>query len=173
LRSGEYDPSDEIDIHEEVKAIQSIQSESFFAPNTSSVVKVRARQKAFADKVKANYKFACCVCGLANRDFLIGAHIVPWSERKDIRLNPRNGLCLCALHDKAFEHGYLSLTDDYKILIREDVSNDKVLDKLLSPLKGKRIKLPAFDMPWPDFLDWHRENKHIKRGVKPNKVAKG
>jgi len=39
---------------------------------------------------------------------LIASHIVPWSKDKQNRLNPRNGLCLSALHDKAFDRGMIS-----------------------------------------------------------------
>lgn len=159
-RSESSDSVSEIDIIEEVKAIQSIQRGSFYAPDVASEVKVRSRQKAFADKVKVNYKFACCVCGLGNRDFLVGAHIVPWAKRKDIRLDPRNGLCLCAFHDRAFEHGYISLTDDYRLLVREEVSKDNVLEQLLSPLRGRKIRLPTVGKPCLEYLKWHRKNKH-------------
>jgi len=31
------------------------------------------------------------------------SHIVPWAEDERNRLNPRNGLCLNALHDRAFD----------------------------------------------------------------------
>lgn len=158
--SEDSNSAKEVDLNEEIKAIQSIQRGDFYAPDVASEIKVRSNQKAFADKVKANYKFACCICGLANRDFLVGAHIIPWAERKDIRLDPRNGLCLCAFHDKAFEHGYISLTDDYRILVREDVSNDDILEHWLSPLRGKRIRLATVYKPCLEYLEWHRKKKY-------------
>jgi putative restriction endonuclease len=159
-RSEDNNALIEIDIFEEVKAIQSIQRRDFYAPDITLEVKIRSRQKAFADKVKANYKFACCVCGLANRDFLVGAHIIAWAQRKETRLDPRNGLCLCAFHDKAFEHGYISLTNEYRLLVREDVSRDNILNQLLSPLRGMRIKLPKIDKPCLEYIEWHRKTKY-------------
>jgi putative restriction endonuclease len=142
------------------------QPREFRESHISSEVKIRAHHKAFAEKVKANYGFTCYICGLTNRDFLVGAHIIPWAERKDIRLDPRNGLRLCALHDRAFEHGYIALTDNYKIIVRENVKNDNVLEKLLSPFQGHSLRLPSVDLPCVEYLRWHGE-----RSYRPNVLS--
>ncbi len=34
---------------------------------------------------------------------LTASHIIPWAEDAQNRLNPKNGLCLNALHDRAFD----------------------------------------------------------------------
>ena len=34
---------------------------------------------------------------------LVASHIIPWSENKEERLNPTNGICLSSLYDKAFD----------------------------------------------------------------------
>lgn len=45
--------------------------------------------------------------GLAEPRLLIASHIVPWSKDKTNRLNPSNGLCLSAIHDRAFDQGFI------------------------------------------------------------------
>jgi predicted restriction endonuclease len=57
--------------------------------------------------------------GLSDSRLLIASHIVPWSSDKQIRLNPSNGLCLSAIHDRAFDKGLMTLSDDLKIVISE------------------------------------------------------
>ncbi len=37
------------------------------------------------------------------------------------RLNPENGLCLCNIHDRAFELGYIGIKSDYSILISNEL----------------------------------------------------
>jgi len=34
---------------------------------------------------------------------LVASHIVPWRSDPGNRLNPKNGLCLSAIHDRAFD----------------------------------------------------------------------
>lgn len=85
-------------------------------------------QRAFAKAVKTNYGFRCAVSGIKSRDFLIAAHIVPWSEDQTIRLDPSNGIGLSLLVDRAFEKGYLRIEDDHTIRIDLDrVGDDHAL----------------------------------------------
>lgn len=39
----------------------------------------------------------------------------PWGIDEKNRLNPRNGIAINALHDKAFEAGFITITPDYTI----------------------------------------------------------
>lgn len=83
----------------------------------NQMVKVRINQSFFRDTIMAAYNSTCCITGLTNREILIAGHIKPWSVDKKNRLNPRNGLALNALHDKAFETGLITITPEYKIKI--------------------------------------------------------
>ncbi|ENW2607848.1 HNH endonuclease, partial [Neisseria gonorrhoeae] len=63
-------------------------------------ISVRVNQGFFRSSVLAAYNNQCCITGLKQPELLVASHIKPWGEDKDNRLNPRNGLCLNALHDK-------------------------------------------------------------------------
>lgn len=96
--------------------------------------------------------------GLSEPRLLVASHIVPWSKDKANRLNPSNGLCLSALHDRAFDVGLISLTDDYKILVAEKLrSHDNALiqSSILS-LQDKRIEIPERFVPNAEFIARHR-----------------
>ncbi|PKO63479.1 MAG: hypothetical protein CVU23_10510 [Betaproteobacteria bacterium HGW-Betaproteobacteria-17] len=68
----------------------------------------RIKQNFFRRAVLASYRGRCCMSGLSDARLLIASHIVPWSKDKANRLNPSNGLCLSAIHDRAFDKGLIS-----------------------------------------------------------------
>ena len=96
--------------------------------------------------------------GLSEPRLLIASHIVPWSKDKANRLNPSNGLCLSAIHDRAFDKGLITLSDDFRISISHELrSRDEpfVRDVLL-PLDGRSIELPERFSPTREFVARHR-----------------
>ena len=63
----------------------------------------RLSQGFFRRMILASYRSKCAITGINDDKLLIAGHIVPWAVRQDLRMNPHNGICLNALHDKAFE----------------------------------------------------------------------
>ena len=91
------------------------------------------------------------------KDFLVAAHIVPWSEDQSVRLDPSNGICLSPLVDRAFEKGHLLIDDDLTIRIDWGrVGNDQVLRKQLAPYDGQKLSVPAKGTPQPEYLQRRR-----------------
>lgn len=72
-------------------------------------------QSFFRSRILSAYDYRCCVTGLTVRPLLVASHIIPWSEDAANRLNPRNGLCLNALHDRAFDRGLMWIEPDFTI----------------------------------------------------------
>src|SRR5688572_26561406 len=66
-----------------------------------ALIRIRVNQSFFRRRILSAYEFTCCVTGLSVRELLVASHIVPWADDPKNRLNPRNGLCLNALHDRA------------------------------------------------------------------------
>lgn len=97
--------------------------------------------------------------GVSEPRLLIASHIVPWSKDKANRLNPSNGLCLSALHDKAFDKGMLTLDDDFRVVLASRIarSDEPFIRDVLQPLAGKQIALPERFVPERSFLATHRE----------------
>ncbi len=73
-----------------------------------TLVRARINQGFFRTSVLAAYGMRCCITGLAIPQLLNASHIVPWSIDVKNRTNPRNGLCLNAIHDRAFDCGLLT-----------------------------------------------------------------
>src|SRR3990167_3618436 len=118
----------------------------------------RIKQNFFRRAVMSSYRGRCCMSGLSELRLLIASHIVPWSKDKANRLNPSNGLCLSAIHDKAFDKGLITLTDDFKIVVSDELKrrDEPFVKDVLLPLIGKQIELPERFMPSVAFVSHHR-----------------
>lgn len=119
----------------------------------------RARDAAFTESVRDAYDERCAICG-SNRVSPAGnpeveaAHIYP--KRMNGRDHVQNGISLCKLHHWTFDSGWISLSDDYEILVKDEPGLNGYED--FSQLEGNRIHLPKEDdkKPHPKFLAEHR-----------------
>lgn len=123
------------------------------------ITEQRIKQSFFRRAVLSSYGGRCCMSGLPDTRLLVASHIVPWSQDKANRLNPSNGLCLSALHDRAFDQGLITLSDDLKVLVSEQLKQQKdpYIAEVLLPVDGHGIKVPERFAPKPEFIRWHRE----------------
>jgi predicted restriction endonuclease len=131
--------------------------------NTESERKVKTRinQAFFRKTILATYNFKCCVTNIAIPELLVASHIIPWAKDKKNRLNPRNGLCLNALQDKAFDKGLISLSDDYRIILSgylRDNCIDDFARNSLTEFENTKITLPNRFLPDKEFIRYHQEN---------------
>jgi len=117
------------------------------------------RSSAFRRKIYDIYDETCVVCGArrASPDGypeIEAAHIYPKSE--DGNDDIRNGLGLCKLHHWAFGVGWLSIADDYDLLVKD--ARQRQGFEEFNRLSGQRIRLPENERlrPHPKFLRAHR-----------------
>ena len=124
-------------------------------------VKQRINQRFFRKTVLTSYGFACCITGLNNPSLLIASHIKPWNISSEIeKTNPRNGLCLNALHDKAFDKGLITITPDHILHISDDISDiydGKTVDVFFRQYGRKRISVPEKFAPVKEYLTYHND----------------
>lgn len=126
-----------------------------------SIVKLRINQTFFRNAVLTSYKYKCCITGLPFIDLLNASHIVPWAVDTDNRLNPHNGLCLNALHDRAFDRGLITIRPDYTIDISSRINkflDYKSVKNYFLCFKNKKIILPQRFVPEKSFLEFHNKN---------------
>ncbi|TLS72906.1 HNH endonuclease [Mariprofundus erugo] len=133
--------------------------DNFTGETRRVVTEQRIRQNFFRRAVLSSYRERCCMSGLSDARLLIASHIVPWSEDRENRLNPRNGLCLSALHDKAFDRGLITLDDDFCVVLSKDLErrDEPFVKQFFHPLAGQRITLPERFVPDLGFLARHRD----------------
>lgn len=130
-----------------------------------SIVKVRVNQSFFRSSILASYNNTCCITGLNQSELLIAGHIKPWSVDEKNRLNPRNGIAINALHDRAFENGLITITPEYKIQISNVILKQKrteALEKYFLQYENKDIILPSRFLPDIEFLKYHNNYRFCR-----------
>ena len=112
---------------------------------------------AFRAAVLEAYLAECCVCGFSLRlaDGLIGvdaAHI-RWHAHGGPDEVP-NGLALCALHHRLFDHGAITVREDLRV--RVALAGRSARD-LFKDLDSQPVQLPVDQEFYPsrDHLRWH------------------
>lgn len=126
----------------------------------NSIVRTRINQSFFRSSVLTAYDNKCCITGIPMTSLLIASHIVPWACDIENRTNPKNGLCLNALHDKAFDDGLITITINHKIRV-----SSKLEKHILTPAiqafflsyKDCEIATPTRFTPDKKFLEYHND----------------
>ena len=128
------------------------------------LVKTRVNQHVFRQIVLANYSGQCALTGIDISELLVASHILPWSDNKEERLNPANGICLSSLYDKAFDTGLISFTNEKRVifssLLSQNVGKD-YYNHYFVPIQNRMLMRPAKYEIDSAFLAYHRE--HIFR----------
>jgi hypothetical protein len=159
------------------KLIENPRPENYnpFDTNKKTVKKTNEftlRARGFRQAIIEAYNYKCAFCGIKinSPDALCweveAAHIVPHSSngKDDIW----NGIALCHLHHWAFDVGWFTIKDDFKIILSEKVNSlpqgyGKICEHGLfqSSNKSSKILLPKnkHNYPHPNALIWHQENR--------------
>lgn len=120
----------------------------------------RIGQNQFSKAVRLNYNSQCCFpgCTISHEKFLVGSHIARWVDVPELRGHVSNGLCLCLMHDKAFEQGYFTLNKNFNITVNWNYKDkfDQWLKTNLDSFNGYKISLGNI-LPSMDALKHHWE----------------
>jgi putative restriction endonuclease len=147
-----------------VEVINQISESDIFKEGKTreQLVKTRVNQSFFRSTILASYNFTCCITGIQQADFLVAGHIKPWSLDEKNRLNPRNGILINALHDRAFENGLITIDTNYKIKISSILMKQRNLSSIedyFVKYEGKEIGLPTIFLPDVEFLNYHNQER--------------
>jgi putative restriction endonuclease len=121
------------------------------------MVKTRVNQDFFRTMVMASYENKCALTGIDAPELLIASHIVPWSIDASARTNPRNGICLNAIHDRAFDCGLMTFDDDFSVIYSNELP--RTAREALREFGHNRLQLPTRFIPDKTFLEWHRTTR--------------
>lgn len=128
--------------------------------NKTVLTTTRVGQNFFRRAVLSAYQYKCCITGLSVPKLLVASHIIPWRDDEANRLNPKNGLCLSMLHDKAFDVGIITITENMTVMVsrKQASQEDQFFDLSLLAYDGKPIALPEKFAPHGEFLAYHRQH---------------
>lgn len=154
----QLNPTPTVDWEKEEKTEDSQSPDDFIGETRRVFSEQRIKQNFFRRAVLASYRGRCCMSGLSEPRLLITSHIVPWSKDKANRLNPSNGLCLSAIHDRAFDQGLITLSDEWRIVLSKELRrrDEPFVRSVLKPLEGRAIEIPERFLPDLAFLQHHR-----------------
>ena len=77
-------------------------------------------------------------------------------------MNPKNGICLSMLYEKAFGKGLISSSDRYHVMLssrpKENVGKE-YFAQYFEPIFDCSLATEGLRYPVdPDFLEWHRDS---------------
>lgn len=152
---------------DETKEVDFLQRDKIrlIAPTGSTevelTVKARRGQQFFRQSILNAYDVRCCITGIHVPNLLRASHIKPWGKFPEHRLDPRNGLCLSALHDAAFDAGLISLDQNLRVMLSKRLRSflpQQSLDQNFAAFDNLPIRLPdKLAEPDPEFIRYHRE----------------
>lgn len=125
------------------------------------LVKIRVNQNDFRQRILASYNEKCSITGISITSLLVASHIIPWSKNTQERLNPRNGICLNNIHDRAFDRGLITIMPDYKIKLSDAIlqrRNESSIRRYFIEYENQPIILPDRFIPSIEFLEYHNQN---------------
>lgn len=131
------------------------------------IAKYRVNQSFFRRAVLSAYVDTCCITGIDDDRLLTASHIKPWANcaTGDEKTTPANGLCLNALHDRAFDRGLITVDTSLHLVLSKslkDVLSATVYNDFFLRYEGKAISLPQHHAPKKDFLEYHNENVFVQ-----------
>lgn len=128
------------------------------APTTMRVeIDRRVGQDFFRRAVLANFDNICCVTGIAETRLLAASHISPWGSDIPNRHNPRNGLCLSATFDKAFDKHLMTVTPELTVRLSSELLRHRSVEtrEYFAMYEGTKLKQPTHLMPDSSLLSDH------------------
>jgi putative restriction endonuclease len=104
---------------------------------------VRVHQRRFRGQVLPAYRDQCAICRLKEMRLLDAAHIVgDLEERGDATVS--NGVSLCSIHHRAFDHDLVGIDADYMVRISPRLldEDDGPMLELLKGFDAQPLLLP-------------------------------
>lgn len=147
-------------LHSSIEDLVGITEKDLVGKDKKAFVKQRVNQDAFRSMILNLYEKRCALTGINIPTLLVASHIIPWAVNQQERLNPENGLCLSALYDKAFDKGFISFDDQYRVILAEKLKlyqAEPYYGKHFASIEGQTIALPEYHRPNKEFLEWHRD----------------
>lgn len=124
-------------------------------------VRTRRVQAFFRDAVLASYEYRCALSDIAVLELLNASHIIPWKSNTARRADPRNGIALNALYDRAFDRGLISFDDQMRVIVSNRLRAGDIPQmqrEALLNMEGHSLRLPSRFEPDPQAMAWHREH---------------
>jgi putative restriction endonuclease len=153
-----------VDIDLEFDRVSQEELQNLDSTIKTTLRKSIVRNSFFRKLVVREYDYRCAFCKLRitrdpNQNIVDGAHIKPFSKFLDSRID--NGLSLCKNHHWAFDLGWFSVDDNYRIIVAQNLDDESPYTRAMKDFDREPIALPSNKRFFPrlESLKWHRDNK--------------
>lgn len=155
VKSG-YIRSVENNADEEIKAIKA--NSSINITERQQLIMARAGQGVFRHGLM-DYWHGCAVCGCRMPSLLVASHIKPWRVANNReRLDVYNGLLLKPDYDKLFDQGYISFSQNGKVMISRMLDKEEMQHLGLS----SNLCLERVETQHLPYLRYHNEHVFLQ-----------
>lgn len=130
------------------------------APKESSrqteIRRARQGQGFYRDKLLAECPF-CPITMINDERLLIASHIKPWAVANEKeKLDHKNGFMFSPLYDKLFDRGFMTFTEDRKIILSNWISPAN--KKRLGVIDGQFVQMLPLDDERQAYMQFHRSS---------------
>lgn len=120
----------------------------------SEIRQARHGQGLYREKLLAECPF-CPITMINDERLLIASHIKPWAVATDKeKVDSKNGFILSPLYDKLFDRGFMTFSDDRKIILSNWISPAN--KKRLGVVEGQFIQMLPLDAERLAYMQFHR-----------------
>ena len=154
IAQGMLDANFPSSIHEDILKAVDIE-----LPFASGGVSSRRDSNFLANVLKA-YEYRCAVCGfdvrLRYQPVALEAAHIKWQQAGGPDTET-NGLALCVLHQRLFDRGAFSLSEQLHIMVSDEANGSEGFQEWLMRFHGQQLKFPQRQSFYPDekFISWH------------------
>lgn len=147
---GEYE---NINFVKEVE--KQIKEENIPQEEKDNLIRARKGQGKYRSDLFEQCPF-CPITLISDDRLLIASHIKPWVKSNETeKTDPKNGFMFTPTYDFLFDRGYISFSNDQKIIISPWIS--KMTRSKLNISDSKKYSMLPIDGR-EDYLEYHRNN---------------
>jgi putative restriction endonuclease len=124
-------------------------------------VRTRRVQAFFRAAVLASYEYRCALSDVSIPELLNASHIIPWKINTCRRADPRNGLALNALYDRAFDRGLITFDESLRLVLsdRLRLADSPLFHRhALLEMEGRKLRCASRFQLDPAAMAYHREH---------------
>lgn len=122
----------------------------------TEIRRARQGQGLYREKLLADCPF-CPITMINDERLLIASHIKPWAVATDKeKLDHKNGFMLSPLYDKLFDRGFMTFTEDRKIVLSNWISPAN--KKRLGVVDGQFVQMLPLDEERQAYMSFHRSS---------------
>lgn len=116
----------------------------------------RQGQGLYREKLLSECPF-CPITMINDERLLIASHIKPWAVSSDKeKLDHKNGFMLSPLYDKLFDKGFMTFTEDRRIILSNWISPAN--KKRLGIVDGQFVQMLPLDNERQTYMEFHRSS---------------